>query len=714
MALAGVDHITIDALDAESPADPWPGVPAIVVVEKGIVAEVGGDLVVRESAARGSGGEVLADCLGELTATTRQGVHLGDAVGWHSPVYDLCLVRRRAADREFGEGLIVGEHVPIGEPRQHGIFKFPAYAVRLDGRLFQVHASDGMATVYDSAGSAVEDANVDWLADNRDRAIWLAVDTPEGIRAYDVLVFGHRQTACQRLADRLAQIPDAFAARQPLLDKPEDLAKLPKGQWLIRWAGDMADFPEPHWFVYAAQTVRPGQYLAPEMLARIAARNTFEASDLPDGIRCQVHVEGGQVWVYGEGCAFDRSEKVPHIISAVRDLPDGVVLDGVLASDTVSRRVLLSLWGSRKDLASAGTYFIATDCLHTAADGDLQDSPQADRIAMLQALSLDAAVLRVAEFAESPTAAVPAEDHRELSRRWVQSGEARVEQRDEPVRFVYRRQYEGAWSPDECSKALNRLLAGHSVEGVYNLRRDLDRVRETYRTAGWKDAPRIARAAIGPVATAHDVAALVRPLTVTGELWLEAPPDVAELLGIRHFVVGDGFQFLATPERVEDLGTDAFLSGEPSAKWAAQQTGDPELEKVDLFAIDSLRFDDGRASSALDCGSAILGVQKHDFHEAFLIFDGRQHLSGRYTWSLVERDEGLVWFGMYPQDQEPYLLKHDQATEVAKAAVDRGWIAWNPEGIRLLSDTRLAESLPLNWEERIEAFEDAPFVDFPA
>ena len=529
----------------------------------------------------------------------------------------------------------------------------------------------------------------------------------------DCLVSKDEQTIRLRLADRLDRIPQKYAAEHVLLNDADDLLALEAGPWMIRWIGDLADLPEPHWFLYEAGSIRPGQYVAEEMLRRIGLANDLVPEDLPDGILCQVHSNGERLWLFGEGCAFDRSAKVPQL-PVIMPSHRPFVLSCLLVAGGITKAAFRQWWDSRKDCASVRVRLVGLDCL--SLDGeDLHERPQRDRIEALARFCEGNAGLSSAIFCERRNNQSDRVDERALSRLWVESDGRRIEQHDEFLRFAYWRRYDGIWDSETCNEALRRVMRGEEVQGVRGLSITLEKLRDRYRSAKWNEKTQVIERSTRSAKKCKDMEGLVRPVKVDGELRLEAPPDCEWLLGLSSQVVGDGLQVLLRPDEIEELGQDGFLNpirGAERNVWAVSQLALEEASRFESATPAALEIADALGLMLMESGRAILGVQKHDFHELFLFFDSDPKRSGRYVWSLVERDGKQVWFGSRPQEQMPYLLQRQHDIEAAKAKADAGWIAWNPEGIRLLADTSTKELLPMNWEEHLETFELEPFVDF--
>jgi DNA ligase-1 len=169
----------------------------------------------------------------------------------------------------------------------------------------------------------------------------------------------------------------------------------------------------------AAFSLRLGTPLAP-MLASSAASpaEALSATGAPalvdtklDGIRIQVHADGGEVAVFSRSLDVITS-RMPEVVSTVRALPvRGVVLDGeVLALDPTGRPRPFEETASRAATRDGwrvqlSPYFF--DLLHL--DGvDLLDAPLSERIeALASAVPLDRQVTRTtAETADQVGAAL--------------------------------------------------------------------------------------------------------------------------------------------------------------------------------------------------------------------------------------------------------------------------------------------------------------------
>lgn len=739
MESARLEHILLDEVDATTPPDEWQGLPLIVPVQEGAVCEVGNALVVPRKVGLALQGRVVGLTLSD-----------GDLAGTYAPIYDLCLLRRLHRRECLAPGLIPGQPLAIGPVRDSGNFRFPLIAQRCEGKLVQVHRDRGETFVADAAGERICGCGIDWA----ERGLWLADLTDDGLRFLDVFVHEHEQTYLLPLARRLEYMPPEDARSESVeLQGLSDLHALPEGRWLVRWAQECSDIERPLWFWYDAGRVRPGQYVEPLQGRVDSVEGETVMHRLPGGLRAQVHRLGERVWLFTEGCSFDVSKRFGQITKAVCDLPtESCVLDGELVAGfptTVLQRAV----SRRKDLSGGDVCFVAFDCLYL--DGqDLHESPCRERLAAFEGLRCDGDILQVAETCEDQAgpgtlcrtldstypldgthagwcimeaksekqetlSATPlldqeeplAIDERAISRSWVEASGARVEQTDEPVPFAYQHSYRSLWTAEQCNEGLNQVIQGRVPAGVFSLCASLDDLRRAYRAADWSRTEAALRSGLAIPADGTQVESLVRPIAVSGSLLIAAPPAEEAVLYLSQGVVGAALQFLAVPDRIEELGSDAMLTAD-GGQWTARQDLAPELELLTAIGPGTVHREGEEGLIFVDGGRAILGVQKPHFHEVFLLFDGGKERSGRFAWNLITLDGRQTWLGRRPDEQVPYLYRHDQEAEMMKASEAQEWVAWNPEGIRALAKSPLKDLLPVNWESRLEPYDDAPFADF--
>jgi hypothetical protein len=498
------------------------------------------------------------------------------------------------------------------------------------------------------------------------------------------------------------------------------------------------------WFRYDAGAARPGQYVEYQKVLRGESGPDDLFCELAGGVRTQVHKHGEQVWVFADqGGTHNVSHFLGQIAEAARAIEaESFVLDGELLGaldSSVIRRAL----SRRKDLSDADLRFVAFDCLHLDGE-DLHEEPLCERAQRLSALLTHSGRIASVRFSEEPTQtealargrdsaydvtgvgcdwrvvcedakAGVVEDEREaedaaevvvsetahnaLSRLWVVQGPpddlTPVRQEDAPVDFIYLRRYVGV---DADPLHSSRLKA---------LKMPFQDLVERYRLADFQRRPAIMAAALTRHELATDPARLVVPLSAYGELLIGTPPDATTRLVLRQEVVADAIQFAQDPEKIVEVGADDFISPDGNAQWPADQQW-PIESTLDL----SVLAGPGEVLELRASGRAILGTQKPRFHEVFLLFQGMPENSGRYVWNLITVNGIDRWVGRKPKEQMPYLFRHDQETEVGSARSESGWVCWNPEGIRALAASALANILPMNWDSRLIPYDDAPFTDF--
>ena len=741
MASVGVEHISTDDLDNAPTEDAFAGLPTVVPVgSRAVCVTPGGGLIVDEVL---SSALPLSDLPIDLCD--------GDLAGECSPVYDLCLLRRDRAEPFTVDGVLPGAQVVVPTPQDSGTFRLPAVAHPWEGELVQVHKHDGAAEAFDATGTPVDCDLSTYMGSDAENGVWLATIADGRPVSFDALVVGHRQTHALPMEDRQLWIDEAFAAPATVIDDKDKLWGLSRGRWLIRWLDDGFDAGREHWFRLDAQQVRPGQYVRPVSSSDEDIDGPLVACRLMGGLRAQLHRDGDRVWVFRDGGAVDIARLFPAVTEAAKELPkDAYVLCGELTGELSSSQLRRAM-SRGKSIEDADVVFNAFDCLYVGRE-DIHDSPCHRRARLMRGFVAEAGVVKTAEFCdpektprtllrsrngqypmdggslgwyEVPAPPTPedaistldavrvqSENERRLSRLWVERDGALIEQMDVAVPFVYHRRFDGIMSVADASAALNSILSGDVPEGIHTLTRPVEEVRVEYRDTDWSKARRVVTKALESAEGAVDLSALVVRASVSGELRIQAPSQ-DWLLGVEQAVVNEALQFLVRPEELEEIGADSFAETSDYTKWASEQ-----MEPQDSSWLDPMRqereWDEGSMLLRVDRGSAILGVQKHDFHEAFLVFEGDIARSGRYTWSLVDIAGRGLWLGTMPKDQTPYIIRHDRDEEAEKARKDNGWIAWNPEGIRVLAETPLANMLPVNWEERIDPFEDTPFVDFPS
>jgi len=318
-----------------------------------------------------------------------------------------------------------------------------------------------------------------------------------------------------------------------------------------------------------------------------------------------------------------------------------------------------------------------------------------------------------------------------LSRFWFEIDGQEVEQDDEPNKFCYQHHVRGIMMPDTVKRVQKILLqGGEEAEkvwkefGLATLTIPVEELKQKVRAAKPGEVSSIINQALdkkfpGEIEVA-DLKRIVQRGNCHGDLRIEAPPKREFLLGITQAVVGSALQFMDDPKHIEELGEEKFIEG--AEQWpAALKYFQPYgwLTLVDWGEYEwSPPGDVGATKNTaavfylVDKGQAILGVQKHDFHEVFLIFERNKKLSGRYIWTKVNLQGQWTWLGRRPKDQTPYILTHNKEKEEEKAKQERGWIVWNPLACEALAKTKLKDLLPVNWEDKVEPFFDEPRVDF--
>lgn len=104
---------------------------------------------------------------------------------------------------------------------------------------------------------------------------------------------------------------------------------------------------------------------------------------------------------------------------------------------------------------------------------------------------------------------------------------------------------------------------------------------------------------------------------------------------------------------------------------------------------------------------SVLGFQKNDMHEFFLIPDAsdNQSIAGRYVIDLSREK----WYLRKPSKQTPYILQHtkDEIESKIKRSSNISFVSYNALACESLSKTRIGDKvLPLNWSEYIDEHDD--------
>jgi len=319
-------------------------------------------------------------------------------------------------------------------------------------------------------------------------------------------------------------------------------------------------------------------------------------------------------------------------------------------------------------------------------------------------------------------------DEAALTRFWFKIEGEDVEQDSSTNDFVYQYHLRGLLLPEQVKEA-RKVLQGDEGEKLWKklkLARILvpfDELRRKVSAADRGKVQSIIRRALdfdypGPLSK-DDFKTIVQQGNVHADLRFEVPPKREWLLGLTQAVIGSVLQVLDDPdgEHFEYLGEDKLLEGKE--QWpAALKYFQPPAWMTVAKKGEFMWMEPGQVGATantaacitlIETGKAIMGVQKDDFHELFLLFDNHKKLSGRFVWTRVVLSNGRGWLGRRPKNQTPYLLSHDKEKEEAKAKKEGlTYIAWNPEAIRLLSKTSLKTILPINWEAKLEPFEDSP------
>lgn len=220
------------------------------------------------------------------------------------------------------------------------------------------------------------------------------------------------------------------------------------------------------------------------------------------------------------------------------------------------------------------------------------------------------------------------------------------------------------------------------------------------------------------------------PLDWDGSRWMEVPEERTrrEEPACNESPQNQERDEVKIADRQVELSRRWLLPADQAEEWLDARLSEGEDGTVLRFTNDAMRpaclairqfAIDGNRESAThvesewsDEGSparAVLGVQRDDMHEVFLVFDAEPERSGRYVWQWS--DEHQRWRCWFPGRQEPYLMSCDWDEERASAESRGGWVAYNVGCLRLLSESPLADLLPMNWESVSEDFEDTPPVD---
>ncbi|MGE0315717.1 MAG: ATP-dependent DNA ligase [Lautropia sp.] len=142
----------------------------------------------------------------------------------------------------------------------------------------------------------------------------------------------------------------------------------------------------------------PDETVDARLEAALGAPRDWLAEWKYDGIRAQIVVRAGGVWIWTRGEEL-ATERFPEIVDVARRLPEGTVLDGEIlawlpgaarpAGFALLQRRIGRLAPTKKLLAEAPVVFVAYDVLESGG-ADLRTQPQSARREVLEGLTRDA------------------------------------------------------------------------------------------------------------------------------------------------------------------------------------------------------------------------------------------------------------------------------------------------------------------------------------
>jgi hypothetical protein len=322
-----------------------------------------------------------------------------------SAAYELWAVKVESPVLETSQSPFeLGEYWPVGQPRKHGVYKFPAVAkpVSDDFKMYQVHKDHDEVVVFDVEGKEVSgfaDVIDQFVAmDFPPTAIFQCVWSDGKMQLWDVLEFDgmdctpmtwdQREHLIVNNGNRDQSFGDWLEGCGTLwrVNDQDALHNLDPGRHLIRYAKEkLGDTLRPFWFIYDAGKVTPGIVLP-------WVKPTYDANDDGGYIKVadtglpylQIHKNHRGVSVFVSEGGRDRASQLPKLVDLFSELPEDFVMEAVWTCDMNGLPISADVVQSGKvDISDCDLKIYPFDLVYWG-DEDLSGMPMYDRIEMLE------------------------------------------------------------------------------------------------------------------------------------------------------------------------------------------------------------------------------------------------------------------------------------------------------------------------------------------
>lgn len=298
------------------------------------------------------------------------------------PIYKLYLVKEEG---EFIQGSLpdVFTYIPTADGfRKSGAYKFPVCAIRVQDSftLCQVHKEGDKVVVFDKNGEEIKGFNEIGCKDGIFEALYF--NESNDIFIHDVCLFDGEEMFLKKFSERMKIID----LECDIIEKADDLSKLPEGKYIIKHVGDVVDdLKKPFWFVFESNRLKIGQPFRPNKLElRHSTEIAGEKEDKPieflvprDSIDCQIHVDAENLFIFiGDG-ARNRAGSFKQL--KIDSADAGFILKCFV---NVEGKKVKDICDSKNDFSEDNVSFYCFDVV--MSDGEsLIDSDFGDRMEIL-------------------------------------------------------------------------------------------------------------------------------------------------------------------------------------------------------------------------------------------------------------------------------------------------------------------------------------------